>query len=94
VELVLKVKYFGKGKDWNVKISQANYIVGLFKKRLQPIKRGWIYNLQYWGNSELTQGTEERQEFAIHYGAISKWLLDCWGQGQILTITNWASIYL
>jgi hypothetical protein len=29
----------------------------------------WIYNPpMFGGNSEITQGTEERQDFATHYG--------------------------
>jgi hypothetical protein len=28
----------------------------------------WIIILQCLGNSEITQGTEERQDFATHYG--------------------------
>jgi hypothetical protein len=36
---------------------------------MQSIKEAheWIYNLPMGGN-EITQGTEERQDFATHYG--------------------------
>jgi hypothetical protein len=70
--LVLKPKYFWqKVKVELLSIAQVNYIVGLFNEKVSPIKEQyeWIYNPpMFGGNSEITQGTEERQEFANHYG--------------------------
>ena len=43
----------------------------MFNEKVAPIKEAheWIYNPPiFGGNGELTQGTEERQEFANHYG--------------------------
>jgi hypothetical protein len=41
----------------------------LFNEKKQTRKHEWIYNPpMFGGNSEITQGTEERQDFATHYG--------------------------
>ena len=72
LELVIKPKYFWQTvRLETLSISQVNYIVGLFNEKVAPIKEAyeWIYNPpMFGGNGELTQGTEERQEFASHYG--------------------------
>jgi hypothetical protein len=35
-----------------------------------------------WGVAEITEGTEERQAFAEHYGGISNDIFNCGGDVQ------------
>jgi hypothetical protein len=45
----------------------------------------------FGGNSEITQGTEERQDFATHYGGyIEMTYLIAGGDVKFDDITNWS----
>jgi hypothetical protein len=94
--IVLKPKYFWqKVKIESLSIAQVNYIVGLFNEKVTPIKEAheWIYNPPvFGGNGEITQGSEERQEFKTHYGGYMHMtlLLMKNGFGTIEEITNWS----
>jgi hypothetical protein len=96
LELVVKPKYFWqKVKLETLSISQVNYIIGLFNEKVAPIKEAheWIYNPpMFGGNSEITQGTEERQEFAIHYGGYIEitYLIAGGDVSKFEAITNWS----
>ena len=73
LELVLKPKYFWqKVRISKLSIAQVEYVVSKFHEVASEIKEAheWIYNPPMFasGNSEITQGTEERQDFANHYG--------------------------
>jgi hypothetical protein len=64
----------------------------LFKKKAASIKEAheWIYNPpMFWGNSEITQGTEERQDFATHWGYIEMTYLIGGDVSKFDDITNW-----
>lgn len=71
--LVVKPKYFWSRKVNFDKISvaQVELIVSMFHEVAADIKAKyeWIYNPPNFGGlTEITQGTEERQDFAEHYG--------------------------
>jgi len=73
LKLVLKPKYFWQKVNFdNISIAQAEYVVGKFHEVAAEIKQAheWIYNPPMFsgGNNEITQGVEERQDFAEHYG--------------------------
>ena len=96
LELVIKPKYFWQTvRLETLSISQVNYIVGLFNEKVAPIKEAheWIYNPpMFGGNSELTQGKEERQEFASHYGGYIEmtYLITGGDVSRFDEITNWS----
>jgi len=96
LELIIKPKYFWQTvKLETLSISQVNYIVSLFNEKVTPIKEAheWIYNPPIFGGvSEITDGTEERQEFANHYGGYIEmtYLIAGGDVSKFETITNWS----
>jgi hypothetical protein len=96
LELVVKRKYFWqKVKLEKLSIAQVYYIVGLFNEKASEIKEAheWIYNPpMFGGNSEITQGTEERQDFATHYGGYIEmtYLIAGGDVSKFDDITNWS----
>jgi len=97
LELVLKPKNFWSKVDLSVlSIAQVEYIVGKFHEVAAEIKEEheWIYNPPMFasGNSEITQGTEERQDFANHYGGYIEmtYLIAGGDVSKFDEITNWS----
>jgi hypothetical protein len=96
LELVVKRKYFWqKVKLESLSIAQVYYIVSLFNEKAAAIKEAheWIYNPpMFGGNSEITQGTEERQDFATHYGGYIEmtYLIAGGDVSKFDDITNWS----
>lgn len=97
LELVVKPKYFFSRKVnlEKLSISQVEYIVGLFREKAQAIKERyeWIYNPPIFGGvTEITEGTEERQDFAQHYGGYIEmtYLIAGGDVSKFEEITNWS----
>jgi len=97
LELVLKPKNFWSKVDLNkLSIAQVEYCVGKFHEVATEIKEGyeWIYNPPMFAslNNEITQGTEERQDFANHYGGYIEmtYLIAGGDVSKFETITNWS----
>lgn len=73
LKLVVKPKYFWQKVNFDkISIAQVEYVVSKFHEVASEIKEvhEWIYNPHIFsgGNIEITQGVEERQDFAEHYG--------------------------
>ena len=96
LELVLKPKNFWSKVDLNkLSIAQVEYVVSKFHEAAAEIKEAheWIYNPPTFGGvSEITQGTEERQDFANHYGGYIEmtYLIAGGDVSRFDSITNWS----
>ena len=97
LELVVKRKYFWSRKVnlERLSISQVEVIVNQFREIAQEIKERheWIYNPPMFGGvSEITEGTEERQAFAEHYGGYIEmtYLIAGGDVSKFDDITNWS----
>ena len=97
LKLVVKPKYFFSRKVnfEKLSISQVEYVVGLFREKAQEIKEAheWIYNPPMFGGlSEITEGTQERQDFATHYGGYMEmtYLIAGGDVSKFEEITNWS----
>ena len=97
LELVLKPKNFwSKVNLSELSVAQVEYIVGKFLEVAAEIKEDheWIYNPPMFasGNSEITQGTEERQDFANYYGGYIEmtYLIAGGDVSKFDEITNWS----
>lgn len=97
MELVLKPKNFWtKVNVSKLSIAQIEYIISKFHEVAAEIKEAheWIYNPPIFsgGNSEITQGTEERQDFANHYGGYIEmtYLISGGDVSRFDEITNWS----
>jgi hypothetical protein len=97
LELVVKPKYFWSKKVnlEKLSISQVEMIVGMFRNKIQPIKEAheWIYSPPMFGGStEITQGSEERQDFATHYGGYIEmtYLIAGGDVSKFDSITDWS----
>lgn len=97
LELVLKPKYFWSRKVnlEKLSISQVEMVINLFRDKVEPIKEDheWIYNPPMFnGSTEVTQGTEERQDFAQHYGGYIEmtYLIAGGDVSKFDSITNWS----
>lgn len=97
LQSALKPKYFfSKKVDINkLSISQVEFIIGSFLVKAQEIKERfeWIYNPPSFGGvSEVTEGAEERQDFAKHYGGYIEmtYLIAGGDVSKIDEITDWS----
>lgn len=96
LELVVKPKFFWqKVKIESLSIAQVETIISMYQEKVAPIKESheWIYNPPiFGGNSEITQGTEERQDFADHYGGYIEmtYLIAGGNVSRFEEITNWS----
>jgi hypothetical protein len=73
LKLVVKPKYFfSRAVNFDkINVAQVEVIIGMFNEVASKIKEGyeWIYNPPNFGGvSEITQGSEEREDFAKQYG--------------------------
>jgi hypothetical protein len=97
LELVVKPKYFWSRKVnlERLSISQVEVIVNQFREVAQEIKERheWIYNPPTFGSvAEITEGTEERQAFAEHYGGYIEmtYLIAGGDVSKFEEVTNWS----
>lgn len=97
LELVVKPKHFWSRKVnlEKLSISHVEMIVEMFREKVQQIKEAheWIYNPPVFGGvSEITQGTEERQDFATHYGGYIEmtYLIAGGDVSKFDSVTNWS----
>jgi hypothetical protein len=97
LELVVKPKYFWSRKVdlERLSIAQVEQIIIQFRAIAQEIKERheWIYNPPMFGSvAEVTEGTEERQAFAEHYGGyIEMTYLIAGGEyDKFDSITDWS----
>jgi hypothetical protein len=96
LELVLKPRYFWEKVNFEtLSIAQVQYVINKFHEAAENIKHWykWIYDPPIFsGISEITQGTEERQEFAQHYGGYIEmtYLIAGGDVSKFEAITNWS----
>lgn len=97
LKLVLKPKYiFQKINFDKISIAQVEYVVSKFHEVASEIKNAheWIYNPPVFsgGNTEITQGVEERQDFAEHYGGYIEmtYLISGGDVSRFDEITSWS----